>query len=126
MQEIFLQWSIESKERRAEVLEENRKNVKRKSKPPRVRKQAPYSEDALERMDQRRWEKQRAMEGTLAPRQAEMLTDYSKGLKLYQIAMKYRVTMGTVVNQLQNIRNRLDTINNVHSVRVALQKGLIK
>ena len=124
MNDIIQLFIEETKERRAEVLERNRQKRKLRPKPEKVRKYE-YSFDAIERMDQRRYDKQREMEGTVTAKQKEILTDFSNGLTLHLIAMKNRVTMGTVVNHLFNIRNRLDALNNVHAVKIAVQKGLI-
>ena len=77
-------------------------------------------------MDQRKYNRAIEREYTLTPRQAEILTAYSKGLRLKFIAMKYRITEGMVAAHLQHARFRLFAKNNMHAVRIALQKGLIK
>ena len=85
-----------------------------------------FSEDAVERMDQRKYNRAVEREFTLTPRQAQILTAYSKGLRLKFIAMKYKICVSMAAAHLQNARYRLFAKNNMHAVRIALQKGLIK
>ncbi|MYC28156.1 MAG: hypothetical protein F4X63_09230 [Nitrospira sp. SB0662_bin_26] len=127
MQDVIEGMIADRKERKARLAESIRQRRKRqhKRKNPKAR-QYEFSEDALARMDQRRYNKQIEREGTITPKQAAYLTDYSNGLSLTIIAMKNRVSMGAVVNQLSRIRERLDAFNNVHAVKIALQKGLIQ
>ena len=101
---------------------------KRKHKPrgKGIRRTFTYSDEARERMDQRSYERALQRQGTLTPRQREILTDYARGLMFQTIAMKNRITIARVGTLLQHARERLDARNNAHAVAIALRKGLIE
>ena len=84
----FFEWAEEQRhERRVElgrkVMEENNKRKAReRSKLEIPKRSMRYSEDARERMDQAKYNRAVDREFTLTPRQAQILTAYSKGLRL--------------------------------------------
>ena len=121
--EILLSLIHETKERQAGNAEQNR--PQHKPKPPKERIYR-HSQDALERMDQRFYDKAREREGTLTPRQTQILTAYSNGFTTGCIALKYGIGRNSVVTYLKYARNRLDALSNPHAVKIAVQKGLIK
>ena len=128
----FFEWAEEQRhERRLElgrkVMEEyHKRKARERSKLEIPKRPMRYSEDARERMDQAKYNRAVEREFTLTPRQAQILTAYSKGLRLKFIAMKYKICVGMVAAHLVNIRYRLFAKNNMHAVRIALQKDLIK
>lgn len=128
--EINREWREEAAERRADFArktrERNKKMNKQRTKVPKPRKQKPYSEDALARMDQRRYNAEIKRQGTLTPRQKEILTDYSNGLRFDLVAAKNKITVGAVGDHLVRIRLRLCAYTNAHAVKRALQLGLIQ
>ena len=118
----------ESKERRALAVSYARSFIKPKAPQPEPGPKRDYhfSEDARERMDQRRYQNQIEAENTLSEKQHAVLTNYSNGLPLMLIAARLGLTRCAVVRRLRRIRERLETLNNAHSVAVALRKGLIQ
>ena len=128
----FFEWAEEQRhERRLElgrkVMEEyHKRKARERSKLEIPKRPMRYSEDARERMDQAKYNRAVEREFTLTPRQAQILTAYSKGLRLKFIAMKYKICVSMVAAHLVNARYRLFAKNNMHAVRIALQKDLIK
>ena len=128
----FFEWAEEQRhERRLElgrkVMEEyHKRKARERSKLEIPKRSMRFSEDARERMDQAKYNRAVEREFTLTPRQAQILTAYSKGLRLKFIAMKYKICVSMVAAHLVNIRYRLFAKNNMHAVRIALQKDLIK
>ena len=128
----FFEWAEEQRhERRLELgqkrMEEyHKRKARERSKLEIPKKSMRFSEDARERMDQRKYNRAVEREFTLTPRQAQILTAYSKGLRLKFIAMKYKICVSMVAAHLVNIRYRLFAKTNMHAVRIALQKDLIK
>ena len=127
----FFEWAEEQRhERRLElgrkVMEEyHKRKARERSKLEIPKRPMRFSEDARERMDQAKYNRAVEREFTLTPRQAEILTAYSKGLRLKFIAMKYKICVSRVAAHLQNARYRLFAKNNMHAVRIALQRNLI-
>ena len=113
----------ESQDRVAECAEHMRKSIKRPKAKPRGTRN--FSDEARERMDQRFYERQRALEGTLTGRQKEIVTDYANGFLYRSMARKYGICLETVRNTLYKARKRMDARNNVHLVKLCVQKGLI-
>ena len=121
--ETLLALMEETKERQANIAEQNRPQHKPKQPKERVYQ---HSEDSLERMDQRFYDNAREREGSLTPRQTQILTDYSNGFTTGCIALKYGINRGSVVAYLSYARTRLEALSNPHAVKIAVQKGLIK
>ena len=128
----FFEWAEEQRhERRLELgqkcMEEyHKRKARERSKLAIPKRPMRYSEDARERMDQRKYNRAVEREFTLTPRQAQILTAYSKGLRLKFIAMKYKICVSMVAAHLVNARYRLFAKTNTEAARIALKKGLIK
>lgn len=121
--EFLIREKEESQERIADLAEDMRKHIKRPKAKPRGTRN--FSDEARERMDQRFYERQRALEGTLTGRQKEIVTDYANGFLYRSMARKYGICIETVRNTLYKARKRMDARNNVHLVKLCVQKGLI-
>ena len=122
-------WREETAEIKAEYAQKtrarNKKLNKQRTKVPKPKK-FEYSEEAQARMDQRRYNAEIERQGTLTPRQKEILTDYSNGLRFDLVAAKNKITVGAVGDHLVRIRLRLCAYTNAHAVKIAVQKGLIQ
>ena len=82
----------ESKERRARAVSYARSFIKPKAPQPEPEPKRDYhfSEDARERMDQRRYQNQIEAENTLSEKQHAVLINYSHGLPLDADCIKVR------------------------------------
>lgn len=73
------------------------------------------------------WDSDWVFENTLlSPRQIECLQGLKEGLTICNVAEKLKVSPETVKSHLKEIRLRLDSKNNIHSVINALKLGIIK
>ena len=114
------------KEERRKAIAYARSFIKEKPKKPKPKPKRKISEDARARMDQRLWNRQIERENSLTDRQRSILFDVSSGLPLVVIAARHNTRRESIVRSLRHIRERLDALNNVHAVAIALRKGLIK
>ena len=84
-----------------------------------------WGEDARERLDLKCYNRQIEREGTLSPRQTEVVQDLANGFLLRSIAEKDHVSYGAIVWHLREARTRLDALSNFHLIKLAVKKGLI-
>jgi len=64
-------------------------------------------------------------QGSLTPREIEVLTLVAKGLANKEIATRLGKAEGTVKIHVQNILAKLHATDRTHAVTIALQRGII-
>ena len=121
----YIEQRLESTDVRAEQAERIISYAKAQQKPRKPIKYV-WGDDARERRELKCYRGQIEREGTLTPRQTEVVTDLANGFLLRSIAEKYDVSNGAIVYHLREARERLGAISNPNLVKVAVQKGLIK
>ena len=121
----YLNEREESREVRAEQCEQRLvPYAKARKKPPKPVKYK-WTGDARERRDAKIYAGQVEREGTLTPRQTEMVTDLANGLMLRSIATKHGLTTGGVIYHIREARERLGAISNPNLIKIAVERKLI-
>ena len=95
-----------------------------RKKPPKPVKYK-WTGDARERRDAKIYAGQVARDGTLTPKQKEVVTDLANGYLLRSIAKKHHLTNGGIIYHLREARERLGALSNPNLVKIAVQRGLI-
>ena len=126
--ESFIDKQIEArKQHRGDILRKaTAPYQKRRKRRPEKETRVNWSEDAIERSDQKFYDTQRRKEESLNPRYLQVLVEYGNGLPQKCIAMKLQIAERTVTNYFNEIRLLLGANNNPQALAIAFRRGLIK
>ena len=122
----YIEQRLESTDVRSEHAGRIIPYAKARQKKPRKPLKYVWGDDARERRELKSYRGQIEREGTLTPRQTEVLQDLSNGFLLRSIAEKYDVSNGAIIYHLREARERLGAFSNPNLVKLAMKKGLIK